>query len=74
MAKIKKYTIDDDIPANVKAGNFLGKGVDIYRDQSGKEVGHVDYFYFLVEEEEEVEPTHILLKCPHCSRDYQSKI
>ena len=74
MKKIKKYTIDDDIPANAKAGNFLGKGVDIYRDQSGKEVGHVDYFYFLVEEEKEEEPTHILAKCPKCSLDTTYKI
>lgn len=63
MAKIKKYTIEEKIPDRAV---FLRTQDNNYNEPL--------VWYFLVEEEEEVEPTHILLKCPHCSRDYQSKI
>lgn len=70
--KIKKYTIDDDIPEGAvfmeskleqsmpeRVMNTAGGGA------GGMSIP-VKYFYFLVlNEEKEVEPTHILLKCPH---------
>ena len=72
MAKIKKYTIEDTIPDGAV---FIGPGNLVTDSNStGRYYTTVTYFYFLVEEEKGVEPTHILLKCPHCSRDYQSKI
>ena len=68
MAKIKKYTIEDTIPDGAV---FIGLTDS---NSTSRYYTTVTYFYFLVEEEKGVEPTHILLKCPHCSRDYQSKI
>ena len=52
MSKIKKYTIDEDIPKNVKASDLLETIGEFVSDGSIEGRERKMFFYFLVEEEE----------------------
>lgn len=75
MAKIKKYTIEDTIPDGAV---FIFKESEISKsvtdnNSTGGYYPTMEYFYFLVPDEEE-EPTHLLLKCVKCGHDQLNKI
>lgn len=58
--KIKKYIIDQEIPKNIKASDFLESKMEDYFPENGLGggSGYIEkrkYFYFLVEEETEID-------------------
>lgn len=53
MSKIKKYTIDEEIPNNVKASDLLETIGEFVSDGSAVGMERKMFFYFLVEEESE---------------------